>query len=115
MAVDIYIKTDNSEATKRALNSAIEKALEAVGLVAERYAAEMSPVDTGRLRASITHSTDTENTCVYIGTNVEYAIYQEVGTSKMSAANGGQGYLRPAISRHIDEYKELIKSYMSQA
>lgn len=43
---------------------------------------------------------------VYIGTNVEYAPYQEYGTSKTSA----QPFIRPAASEHNDEYAEIIKT-----
>lgn len=79
--------TDNSREVLRTKNEAITKALEIIGLKAEGYAkAELSRpkphadgtsrpnVDTGRLRNSITHARENENTEV-IGTNVEYAAY----------------------------------------
>lgn len=54
------------------------------------------PVDTGRLRASITHALATDNQGLHaiIGSNVHYAIFQEFGTRYMSA----QPYLRPALA-----------------
>ena len=81
-------------------------ALETCGLVAEGYAKRLCPVDTGRLRNSINHkqSGDTE----YIGTNVEYAAYVEMGTYKTRA----QPYLRPAVEDHKNEYKSLIDEIM---
>lgn len=103
--------TDNTLLAKLATKKAIEKALTRVGDEAVTYASGLAPVDTGRLRGSIEKRVSMEGEhAVYVGTNVEYAIYQEFGTSKMSAANGGRGYLRPAISEHLQEYKEIISS-----
>jgi HK97 gp10 family phage protein len=53
------------------------------------------PVDTGRLRASITHeiASDVEGLVGRVGTDVEYAPYVEFGTGRMAA----QPYLRPAL------------------
>jgi HK97 gp10 family phage protein len=61
----------------------------------ETAAKRLCPVDTGRLRGSITHVTGIDNgeQVAYVGSNVEYAIYQELGTYKMAA----QPYLRPAL------------------
>lgn len=98
-----YIKEDLSELILQAATSQIEKALEKVGMEAERNAKLACPVDTGRLRNSISHTHD-KNTA-YVGTNVEYAPYIEFGTSKMAA----RPYLEPAIADHLNEYKEIIK------
>ena len=55
---DITIKiTDNSDEFIEILKSRIPVALEACGLQAERSAKLLCPVDTGRLRNSITHAT----------------------------------------------------------
>lgn len=51
------------------------------------------PVDTGRLRDSIEHEVDVDS--VRIGTNVDYAVYQEEGTRYMDP----QPFLRPALYR----------------
>ena len=64
---------DNSEQILSALEKGIKNGLEAIGLTAETYAKKETPVDTGRLRNSISHETDEE--AVYIGTNVEYAAF----------------------------------------
>lgn len=61
----------------------------------EGGAKRLCPVDTGRLRSSITHSLaqDGKGLLALIGTNVEYAIFVELGTSRAAA----QPYLRPAL------------------
>ena len=64
---------DNSQQILSALEKGIKNGLEAIGLTAETYAKKATPVDTGRLRNSISHETDEE--AVYIGTNVEYAAF----------------------------------------
>lgn len=87
-------------------NEAVARALEKMGLVAERYAKEYAPVDTGRLRNSITHEASPDEGAVYIGTNVEYAPYQEFGTRYQS----GTPFLRPAVENHLDEYKAIVES-----
>ena len=55
------------------MEKAIKNGLEAIGLTAEGHAKKITPVDTGRLRNSISHATDKE--AAYIGTNVEYAAF----------------------------------------
>ena len=62
---------NNSEQVLSAMGKAVERGLEAIGLTAEGYAKENTPVDTGRLRNSISHAV--EDDAVYIGSNVEYA------------------------------------------
>lgn len=81
-------------------------ALEEIGLVAEGYAKRLCPVDTGRLRNSITHTHDDE--AAYIGTNVEYAPYVEFGTRRQTA----QPFLRPAAEEHSNEYSYIVENIM---
>ena len=70
------MKVDYKDYSKEVL-SALEKgkrnALTAIGATAETYAKKATPVDTGRLRNSISHTVDGE--AVYIGSNVEYAAF----------------------------------------
>lgn len=103
MDINFKLREDLSELIMQASENQIMRALEKVGIDAERYAKLMCPVDTGRLRNSISHTHD-KNT-VYIGSNVEYAPYVEFGTSKQRA----KPYLEPAIENHLQEYKEIIK------
>lgn len=104
MAIDVKI-TDNSDEFLKALPEQIEQALTAIGLTAESYAKRDCPVDTGRLRNSITNAVRTDEKAVYIGTNVEYAAFVELGTSRMKA----RPYLKPAATEHTAEYKRLAE------
>ena len=101
-----YNLTDNSAMFLNALPGAVTRALEAIGQQAEGYAKMKCPVDTGNLRNSITHATlgHTE----YIGTNVYYAPYVEMGTYKMDA----RPFLKPAATEHSSEYKAIAKQYL---
>lgn len=106
MKMQFNMKIDNSDLFIKAAYAQVQKALKTVGMQAEKNAKKICPVDTGNLRNSITHQND--NDTVYIGTNVEYAPYVEMGTSRMRA----QPYLGPAIVNHVAEYKETIETIL---
>lgn len=89
-----------------ALPEQIEQALIAIGMTAETYAKQECPVDTGRLRNSITHEVEMSEQAAYIGSNVEYAAFVECGTSRMAP----RPYLRPAAENHSSEYRDLAKA-----
>ncbi len=72
--MEVVIK-DNSGEFLKALPEQIEQALTAIGLTAETYAKQDCPVDTGRLRNSITNEVRADEKAVYIGSNVEYAAF----------------------------------------
>lgn len=103
---------DNSAEVKAALENAISTALEICGAKCENYAKALAPVDTGNLRNSINHRVD-GNTAI-VGTETRYAVYQEMGTYKMQAANGGAGYMRPAVLEHYEEYENVIRSELAK-
>lgn len=95
---------DHTDEVLDGISQAKARALEKIGLVAEGYAKRLCPVDTGRLRNSITHTIDDE--AAYIGTNVEYAVYVEMGTVNTPA----QPYLKPAAEDHMEKYRNILKS-----
>ena len=75
---------------------AMHKEVQRRSIKVERAAKRLCPVDTGRLRSSITRGEverDGDSLSVDIGTNVEYAPYVEFGTSRRRA----QPFLRPAL------------------
>ena len=100
---------DNSKQILSALEKGIKNGLEAIGLTAETYAKKATPVDTGRLRNSISHSVDGES--AYIGSNVEYAPYVELGTSRAKAHH----MLQKATTEHSAEYKRLAEDAVQSA
>lgn len=99
--------TSNAGGIIKTLASRIPPALEAVGLQAEGYAKLLCPVDTGRLRNSISHAVQGDT--VYIGTNVEYGPYVEFGTRNQRP----QPYLTPASTQHSEDYKRIIMYYLN--
>lgn len=131
---DVTVKS-NKQAVLDEFKRQKKVALEAVGLQGETNAkmhiSAVGADDTGRLRNSLTHATDDDS--AYIGTNVEYGIYVELGTG-IYASEGGRStpwsykddegnwhttvgmkprpFLAPAVQEHIDEYKELVENYM---
>lgn len=104
-----YTYKDNTDEVLAALERAKKRGLEAIGLTAEGYAKKDTPVDTGRLRNSISHATDDE--AAYIGTNVEYAPYVELGSPTIKAHH----MLQKAATEHTDEYKQLMEDSMKNA
>ena len=131
---------DNTEEVLSALEAAIKRGNEAIGMTAERHAKKKCPVDTGRLRNSITYALAGEETHVksyrankggkeretysykgtadgekgsgvYIGTNVEYAVFVENGAQGRTAVH----FLQDAAANHSDEYKRLMEDSMKNA
>lgn len=100
---------DHSDEVLEALKKQAVLALEAVGQVAEGYAKEDCPVDTGRLRNSISHAVDEDG--AYIGTNVEYAKYVEYNDT-VKHENGKAHFLRDAATMHGEEYKDIFEKIM---
>lgn len=124
---------DHSKEYLDELDRLIPIALEECGLAAEGFAKRLCAVDTGLLRNSITHAISGEppaiavytdnnkeqhgeysgsvptaedkKTVMYLGTNVEYAPYVEMGTSRTRA----QPFIQPAIEDHENDYKRLIE------
>ena len=104
-----YTYKDNTDEVLAALERAKKRGLEAIGLVAEGHAKKETPVDTGRLRNSISHATDDE--AAYIGTNVEYAPYVELG----ARGRKGKHMLQRAAAEHADEYKQIMEDALKNA
>ena len=104
-----YSYKDNTQEVLSALEKAKKRGLEAIGLVAEGHAKKLTPVDTGRLRNSISHATDDE--AAYIGTNVEYGPYVELGSPTIKAHH----MLQKAATEHTAEYKRLMEDSLKNA
>lgn len=101
--------TDNSQEVLAAFERQVQRGLMAIGETAVGYAKEDAPYDTGRLEGSIDHAVVDKD--VYIGTNVEYAPYQEFGTSRGVI---GKHYLRNAAANHSAEYKNIMETSLKR-
>lgn len=135
----VYNLYDNVADVLKATAEQKIKALEAIGIQAEGDVkdeiTDLGAVDTGRLRGSIAHQVDGDS--VEIGTDVDSAVYVHEGTGKYAVSGGTpkerwvyrdeltgefrMGYpqrprrfLKNAIERYIDDYKEIIKEYLSK-
>jgi HK97 gp10 family phage protein len=94
--------------------TAVEEAVLKGALRVERDAKINAPVDTGRLRASISSRlSNADKTHVYAetGTNVKYASYVEFGTSKQPA----QPFLFPAYNQNKEKIKKDIASALKKS
>ena len=162
---------DHSDEVLRAAKEQIEAALEAVGQNCESHAkqniTEGVPrgggswyTPRGDLRNSVSHKVQANEKAVYIGSNLSYAKFNELGTGKYAGGRsgywvfvrgGGQRgsntgktysleqakrimailrskgleahmtdglkplhFLKKAAADHIDEYKQIIKTYLQR-
>lgn len=127
MSIEITLNANFDDYIGDDLDDAVAAALERVGSAAEGFAADLAPVDSGRLRNSITHKVDDNS--VTVGSPLEYATYVEFGTGKY--ASGGrntpwvykddkgnwhythgqraQPFLKPALQNNIKTYQAIIK------
>jgi len=85
------------------INKENKKIINKACLMVERDAKKLCPVDTGRLRSSISH--EIEGTTGRVGSNVEYARAVELGTEKQSP----QPYLRPALHKNEKAIRQMFK------
>lgn len=139
MPMEFHI-TSNAEEVLKAKDEVIEKILETWGLLAESHAIDnitaAGRIDSGELRNSISHHSEPSEKTVYIGTNVEYAVYNEIGTGIYLEGGGGRQtpwryqdekgnwhvtrgmkpihFLRDAIQEHLDEYQAVADQELRQ-
>ena len=135
----VYKLYDNVADVLKATAEQKLQALESVGAQAEGDVkdeiTDKEIVDTGRLRSSIAHIVDGDS--VYVGTN-GYGIYVHEGTGKFAVGGGGttkerwvyrdeltgefrmaypqrpRRFLKNAIERNLDDYKEIVKECFSK-
>lgn len=110
MDLTIQIKSNKSE-VEETVRRKLNQGLYGCGEAAEGFAKQNCPVDTGRLRNSITFEVDEAENAVYIGTNVEYAPVVEY--RDVNHKTGRAHYLRDALQDHQSTYQKLMDSAMS--
>ena len=79
--------------TKEVMLQPFNEGIKKIVLALQREVMVATPVDTGRLRASITPKLTEENGIFQgiVGTNVNYATFVEYGTKKMEARHVTEG------------------------
>ena len=109
--------SSHKEEVLQATNETVYAWLKAIGEDAAHTAANKAPVDTGRLKNSISSIVDMDNKVVYIGTNVRnekghcYALDQEFGTSKGIV---GKHFIEFGATAHLDTYGRLLEQMLKQ-
>lgn len=144
MAKNIEFR-DNTEEVLKAMEAAIRRGNEAIGLAAERHAkkkiTEEKAVDTGRLRNSITYALAGEETHIKSyradkgGKDRETYTYDGTADGKKGSgvyigtnveyapgielgthrSAGAVHFLQDAVANHSDEYKKLMEDSMKNA
>lgn len=131
--IDIQI-TDNSGEILREMEHKQQAILEAWGITGEGYGKKNCQVDTGRARNSITHAV--RGNVVYIGSNLSYFPWLELGTGIYASDGKGRkspwGYydrngkyhitrgmkpshtIKKAASEHNEEYKRIAENIGKQ-
>lgn len=97
-----------------AITSELESAADDIGVRIQSSAAMGAPVDEGRLRSSIERVVEKAGeyiVSVVVGSNVEYAPFQEFGTIFMSA----QPFLRPALEENKSWIIERLETAVEDA
>ena len=109
-----FIGNNNVQLVLKALENAKARGLKAIGETAEGHAKnviiEEQRVDTGNMLNSMTHQEGQNYT--EVGTVVEYAKYQELGTSRgIKPAR----FLTRAATEHTAEYRALMEDSLKNA
>lgn len=100
----------NFKKAKENIKSAIENALNGIGTFVVAEAQMRTPVDTSTLRRGETFEVDTENKVLYVGSNVPYDEYVELGTSKQKS----QPHWNPAVMDNIEDINKILKKHLEK-
>lgn len=89
----------------------IRRFFERAGKTVENRAKTYTPVDTGRLRASVTTAVDAATVPLWgtVGTNVFYAPYLEFGENKHPRRTGRIPFMRPALADSRPEIDAIVE------
>lgn len=135
--MDVKVESHRIE-VEAAMKEAVEAALEAMGTQCESHAksniTRAGRRGNGTMVGSIEHQVVMGEQAVYIGTNLEYALYNEVGTGIYAEGGGGRKdpwryqddkgewhttvgmkpihFLKNAVADHSDEYYRIAEKYL---
>lgn len=129
--MEVEFKSNRQEVMQE-FEAAVARALERCGSQAEGYAKDLCPDDTGNLRSRIDHKVDPQKQVAYVGTNVSYAPYVELGTGiyypggrktpwrykdtegnwHTTRGQEAQPFIKPAVADHAQTYRNIINDEM---
>ncbi len=114
MAITATIKIKNLDAILRAFKAApkimtseLSRAIKKSAFKIEGTSKRLTPVDTGRLRASHRTKFGVRQLSAMVSTNVDYAIFVHEGTSRVEA--------RPFLSDAVEVEQRNIDKFFTQA
>lgn len=111
MTTHVRVVRDDFDSVARALPQIVGQIVGKIAFDIEADAKTRAAVDTGNLKNSITAEADSsDETRWYVGTNVEYAPYQELGTRHMPA----HPFLLPAAENARGSLVEALRSLERQ-
>lgn len=139
MSADVKIES-NKDLFLNASRKQIEKALESVGIQAEGYVkdiiTEAGRRDTSAMINNATYAVEMKEQAVYLGSDVEYTVYHEVGTGIYAEGGGGRKtpwkytdrkgeehwtwgikplhMFKRAATEHDDEYRAIIEQALQE-
>ena len=125
-----FTPRDNGRFISAFVSPAVRASVAAAAALVEGRAKELCPVDTGRLRDSIsTHTIESETAIrAYVAPNTPYAGYVEFGTGIRGASSPGAGsgpyspnwrgmpaqpYMRPAVDESKPAINDLFRSNLA--
>src|SRR5947207_13747484 len=88
---------DNLDAVEETVKADVERAMEAAAVVGEQVAKSLARVDTGEMQSKV--FTEVRDGQIILGDDSDHAVFNELGTSKMSA----QPFLVPGALAAGDE------------
>jgi len=98
---------------RQALEQAMQDAMDETARAAKAAAQALAPVRTGLLRSSVYAQVDARGggarRVLTLGADAPYAVYVELGTSRMRA----QPFLRPAIDQEAPRLTQRLRAAMS--
>jgi HK97 gp10 family phage protein len=100
----------NFDKAKDKIQLAIKNALNEIGLFVVAESQLRTPVDTSTLRRSETFKVDDDKNTVFVGSNVEYDQYVEMGTSKQKA----QPHWTPAVMDNVEDINNIAKKHLEK-
>ena len=95
----------NIDKSNAQLANGIDRIVQGAGIRCQALAKQACPVDTGRLRNSILYHNIGKNYCT-VDTNVNYAVFVEMGTRRMSS----RPFLYPAYIKAKQEMMDKLRA-----